>query len=64
MIIDDFPDIHRRMLGELKAKPKPEPEPYNCYECEDRGWVEYYNPTGLIFHLCIHCCNPKGLPSP
>jgi hypothetical protein len=62
MIIDDFPDIRRRMLGDLKAKPEPVEKPKDrCSFCLDTGW--HFDATGM-YMLCLNCGNPKGLPKP
>jgi len=60
MIVDDFPEIRRRMLGEQKSKPISEAIP-ECRYCHGNGW----HPNQFGFPIpCMICGNPKGLPYP
>jgi hypothetical protein len=54
MIIDDFPEIRKRMLGDLKAKPEIIKK-YDCGRCHDTGWV-----VTMMTYIPCHECNSNG----
>ncbi len=63
MIVDNFKEIRRRMLGDQKAKQVVDLEPVQpCSFCHGSGWlIAPYNGQNVV---CPVCFNPKGLPCP
>jgi DnaJ-class molecular chaperone len=60
MLVDNFKEIHRRMLGELKPQPVLTVVPA-CRFCHGTGW--HPNQWGSPMH-CMTCGNPERLPQP
>jgi hypothetical protein len=57
----DYPEIRKRMLGDLKPKPAEHP---SCLNCNDAGWI-IHRPFGAVVTTeCKVCKNPKRLPGP
>jgi hypothetical protein len=57
----DYPEIRKRMLGDLKPKPKPAEHP-SCLNRNDAGWI-IHRPFGAVVTTeCKVCKNPKRLP--